>query len=123
MSVKMFNENGSIIIDHQALAAIAGLAAMECYGVVGMASKNATQGFFELLKREHITKGIKVSATDDKINIDLYIVLQYGVKISAVAENIISRIKYSVETYSGVSVDNVNIFVQGVRVQNRRRLK
>ncbi|HHZ02861.1 MAG TPA: Asp23/Gls24 family envelope stress response protein [Tissierellia bacterium] len=117
MSVKMFNENGSIIIDHQALAAIAGLAAMECYGVVGMASKNATQGFFELLKREHITKGIKVSATDDKINIDLYIVLQYGVKISAVAENIISRIKYSVETYSGVSVDNVNIFVQGVRVQ------
>lgn len=117
MSVKIFNENGSITIDDHALATIAGLAAMECYGVVGMASKNATQGFFELLKREQITKGIKVSAIEDKINIDLYIVLQYGVKISAVAENIISRIKYSVETYSGVSVDNVNIFVQGVRVQ------
>lgn len=118
MSVKMFNENGSILIDDQALATIAGLAAMECYGVVGMASRNATQGFFELLKREQLTKGIKVSATEDKISIDLYIVLQYGVKISVVAENIISRIKYSVETFSGVSVDNVNIFVQGVRVQN-----
>ena len=117
MSVKMFNENGSIVIDDQAIATIAGLAAMECYGVVGMASRNATQGFFELLKREQLTKGIKVSATEDKINIDLYIVLQYGVKISVVAENIISRIKYSVETFSGVSVDNVNIFVQGVRVQ------
>ena len=118
MSVKMINEHGTIVIDDQALASIAGLAAMECYGVVGMASINATQGFFELLKKEHITKGIKVlSAEDDKINIDLYIVLQYGVKISVVAENIISRIKYSVETFSGVSVENVNIFVQGIRVQ------
>lgn len=117
MSVKMFNENGNIVIDDQALATLAGLAAMECYGVVGMASRNATEGFFELLKREQITKGIKVSATEDKINIDLYIVLQYGVKISVVAENVISRIKYSVETFSGVCVDNVNIFVQGVRVQ------
>jgi uncharacterized alkaline shock family protein YloU len=82
-----------------------------------MASRNATQGFFELLKREQLTKGIKVSVTEDKVNIDLYIVLQYGVKISVVAENVISRIKYSVETFSGVCVDNVNIFVQGVRVQ------
>lgn len=118
MSVKMFNENGNIVIDDQAIATIAGLAAMECYGVVGMASRNATQGFFELLKREQLTKGIKVIANEDKIDIDLYIVLQYGVKISVVAENVISRIKYSVETFSGVCVENVNIFVQGVRVQN-----
>mgnify|MGYP001035158072 FL=1 len=118
MSVKIINENGSIVIDDQALAALAGLAAMECYGVVGMASRNATQGFFELLKKENLTKGIKVTSTDeDKINIDLHIVLQYGVKISVVAENIISRIKYSVETFSGVSVEKVSIFVQGVRVQ------
>lgn len=118
MSVKMFNESGNIIIDDQVFATLAGLAAMECYGVVGMASKNATEGIFELLKREQLTKGIKVTAIEeDKINIDLYIVLQYGVKISVVADNIISRIKYSVETFSGVSVENVNIFVQGVRVQ------
>jgi len=117
MSVKVYNENGNVTIDDQAFATLAGLAAMECYGVVGMASKNATEGIFELLKREQITKGIKVNAIEDKISIDLYIVLQYGVKISVVADNIISRIKYSVETFSGVSVDNVNIFVQGVRVQ------
>jgi len=117
MSVKMFNENGNITIDDQVFATLAGLAAMECYGVVGMASRNATEGIFELLKREQLTKGIKITAIEDKINIDLYIVLQYGVKISVVAENIISRIKYSVESFSGVNVDNVNIFVQGVRVQ------
>lgn len=117
MSVNMLNENGNITIDDQVFATLAGLAAMECYGVVGMASRNATQGIFELLKREQLTKGIKVTTVDDKINIDLYIVLQYGVKISVVADNIISRIKYSVETFSGVSVENVNIFVQGVRVQ------
>ncbi|WMJ76086.1 MULTISPECIES: Asp23/Gls24 family envelope stress response protein [unclassified Sedimentibacter] len=117
MSVNVLNENGNIIIDDQVFATLAGLAAMECYGVVGMASRNATQGIFELLKREQLTKGIKVTTVDEKINIDLYIVLQYGVKISVVADNIISRIKYSVETFSGVSVENVNIFVQGVRVQ------
>lgn len=117
MSVNLLNENGNVTIDDQVFATLAGLAAMECYGVVGMASRNATQGIFELLKREQLTKGIKVTTIDDKINIDLYIVLQYGVKISAVADNIISRIKYSVETFSGVSVENVNIFVQGVRVQ------
>ena len=117
MSVNMLYENGNITIDDQVFATLAGLAAMECYGVVGMASRNATQGIFELLKREQLTKGIKVTTIDDKINIDLYIVLQYGVKISVVADNIISRIKYCVETFSGVSVENVNIFVQGVRVQ------
>lgn len=117
MSVNMLNENGNITIDDQVFATLAGLAAMECYGVVGMASRTATEGIFELLKREQLTKGIKVTTIDEKINIDLYIVLQYGVKISVVADNVISRIKYSVETFSGVSVENVNIFVQGVRVQ------
>ena len=117
MSIQITSEFGSIIIDDQVIASIAGLAAMECYGVVGMASRNATEGIFELLKRDQLTKGIKVTSIDDKLNIDLYIVLQYGIKISVVADNIISRIKYSVETFSGVSVENVNIFVQGVRVQ------
>ena len=117
MSVKIINEYGNIAMDDQVFATLAGLAAMECYGVVGMASRNATEGIFELLRRDQLTKGIKVTSIDDKLNIDLYIVLQYGIKISVVADNIISRIKYSVETFSGVSVENVNIFVQGVRVQ------
>lgn len=117
MSIKVVNESGFITIDDQLIATIAGIAAMECYGIVGMASKNATEGFFELLRKEQLTKGIKVTTIDDKIIIDLYAVLQYGVKISVVAENIISNVKYSVETFLGADVDKVNIFVQGVRVQ------
>jgi uncharacterized alkaline shock family protein YloU len=117
MSINIVNENGSITIDDQVFASISGMAAMECYGVVGMASKNATEGIFEILRKDQLTKGIKVTTVDDKLNIDLYTVFQYGVKISVVAENVISRVKYSVETYSGVSVNNVNIFVQGIRVQ------
>lgn len=117
MSIRVANEFGSIIIDEQVFATIAGIAAMECYGIVGMATKNATEGFFELLKKEQLTKGIKVTTSEDKINIDLYAILQYGVKISVVAENIISRVRYSVESFSGIEVDKVNIFVQGVRVQ------
>ena len=117
MSIKVINESGSITIYDQVIATIAGIAAMECYGIVGMASKNATEGFFELLKKDQLTKGIKVSTIEDKINIDLYTVLQYGIKISVVAENVISNVKYSVETFSGAEVDKVNIFVQGIRVQ------
>lgn len=117
MSIKVVNESGIITIDDQLIATIAGMSAMECYGIVGMASKNATEGFFELLKKDQLTKGIKVTTIDDKINIDLYTVLQYGVKVSVVAENIISKVKYSVETFLGVDVEKVNIFVQGIRVQ------
>ena len=117
MSIKAVNEYGNITIDDQVIATIAGISAMECYGIVGMASKNATEGFFELLKRDQLTKGIKVNTIEDKINIDLYAVFQYGVKISVVAENVISNVKYSVESFLGVQVEKVNIFVQGVRVQ------
>ncbi len=117
MSINVVNEYGNVTIDDQAFATIAGLAAMECYGVVGMSSKNTTAGLFELLKKEQLSKGIKVSVQDDKLNIDLYTVFQYGVKISVVALNVIERIKYSVENFSGIKVNKVNIFVQGIRVQ------
>ncbi len=117
MSIKVNNKHGNINIDDQVIASLAGISAMECYGIVGMSSKNATDGFFELLKKENITKGVKVTTEDNKLTIDLYVVLQYGVKISAVAENIISKVKYSIEKYSELEVDSVNINVQGVRVQ------
>lgn len=117
MSIQITNELGNISIDDQVIASIAGINAMECYGVVGMASKNATEGLFEILKRDQLSKGIKVDSVNDKLTIDLHIVLQFGVKISVVAENIISKVKYSVESLVGIEVNKVNIFVQGVRVQ------
>ncbi|KNF08752.1 hypothetical protein CLPU_5c00590 [Gottschalkia purinilytica] len=117
MSAKVTNQYGNINIDDNVLASIAGLAAMECYGLVGMASKNATDGLVELLKKEHLTKGVKVHSEDDRIVIDLYVVVQFGISISAVASNIIEKVKYTVENITGLKVEKVNVNVQGVRVQ------
>lgn len=117
MPGKLTNKFGYIAIDENVLATIAGLSAMECYGLVGMASKGATEGLFELVKREHLTKGVKVYAQDNKLIIDLHIVVQFGTKISVVANNIMEKVKYNVENLTGMKVDKVNIYVQGVRVQ------
>ena len=118
MAGKTINKYGTINIDDNVLASIAGLATMECYGLVGMATKNATDGIAELLKREHLTKGVKVYSEDDKIMIDLYVVVQFGISISVVASNIIEKVKYTIENITGLKVDKVNVNVQGVRVQN-----
>lgn len=117
MAGKIQNEYGHIELDNQTIEMIAGNAAMECYGLVGMAYKSSTDGIFELLKRDQFTKGVKVTAEEDKVMIDLFVILQYGTKISVVANNIIDRVKYSVENMTGISVAKVNVHVQGVRTQ------
>lgn len=116
MTAKLDNKFGGIIINDEVMATIAGIATMECYGLVGMASKNSTDGIVELLKREHLSKGVKVYTEEDKLIIDLYIVVEFGTKISEVAKNIIEKVKYSVETMTGMKVNKVNVNVQGVRV-------
>lgn len=118
MSLKINNEEGLIVINTEVIASIAGLAAMECYGVVGMASVSATSGIVNLLKREHFTKGISVKIIENQVIIDLYVILQYGTKISVVAENIISGVKYNVEEQAGIEVRKVNLNIEGVKVQD-----
>lgn len=110
-------ELGNIIIDDNVIANIAGISAMESYGIVGMASKNATDGIFELLRFENLSKGIKVNTEDNQINIELHVILEYGVKISTVCENIIERVKYNVEDLTGLTVDNIEISVEGIRLK------
>ena len=117
MPAKTNNEYGYVNIDDNVIATIAGLSAMECYGIVGMASKNATEGFFELLKWENLSKGVKVNTKGNEVQIDLYVILQYGVRISVVASNIIEKVKYNVENLTGLKVEKINVFVQGVKVQ------
>ena len=72
----------------------------------------------QLLKLESLTKGIKMRIDTNKVSIDLHIIVEYGTNISAIADNIISTVKYSVEEFTGVEVEDVNIFVDGVRVDN-----
>lgn len=110
------NENGNINYSEEVLGNIIGLSIMECYGVVGMASKNAKDGLWKLLKADNLTKGVKLELKDDKLKIELFIIVQYGTKISEIANNIIQKIKYSVENYTGIEVSSVTVNVKGVRV-------
>lgn len=116
MSAKLENEYGVISIDNEVIARIAGLTAMDCYGIVGMAAKNVKDDLVQLLKLESLTKGIKLTVNENKVNLDFHIIVEYGTNISAIADNIISTVKYKVEEYAGLEVEQVNIFVEGVRV-------
>ncbi len=110
------DELGKIEVSPKAIAHLASRAAQRSYGVVGLASRHARPGWAELLRREDIYKGIDVNITDGKVVIDLYVVLEYGTRISEVARNIMSNAKFAVETALGVPVVQVNVNVQGIRV-------
>lgn len=116
MAAKLENEIGVITIDNEVIARIAGYAAMDCYGIVGMAAKNVKDDIVQLLKFESLTKGIHITVDENKISLDFHIIVEYGTNISAIAENIISTVKYKVEDFAGLKVEKVNVFVEGVRV-------
>ena len=108
---------GNVQIDKEVIAKYAGSSAVECFGIVGMAAVNVKDGFAKLLKRESLTHGVEVNITEDnKITIDLHIIVSYGVSISAVTDNLISNVKYKVEEFAGLPVERISVFVEGVRV-------
>jgi uncharacterized alkaline shock family protein YloU len=117
MPASIQNEYGVITIEHEVIARIAGLAAIDCYGIVGMAAKNIKDGLVQLLKMESLTKGIHLTIAEGIITIDLHIIVEYGTNISAIADSIVSTVKYRVEENVGLPVAKVNIFVEGVRVE------
>lgn len=117
MTLKIDNEYGTINISKEVISNLAGSSAMECYGLVGMASRSTTSGIVNLLKRENLSKGVKVEETENGLVVDLFVVIQFGTKISVVANNIIERVKYSVETITGLKVEKVNVNIEGVKVQ------
>ncbi|MDM8535086.1 Asp23/Gls24 family envelope stress response protein, partial [Clostridiaceae bacterium HSG29] len=88
-----------------------------CYGLVGMVSKNTTSGLIKLLKNEHLNRGVELVIEDDGIIIDLYVIIQFGTKISVVAENIISQVKFNVEKQTGLNVHKVNLNIEGVKTK------
>lgn len=118
MSVTMKTERGDIRISNEAIAQIAANAAMECYGVVGMTYKSKKSGIASILKGEHQSKGIEVTEQEGGVVIDVYVIIQFGTKISVVAENIIEKVKYFVEKQTGVTVKDVQLNIEGVRVRD-----
>ena len=108
---------GIITIDPEVIAKYAGTVAVECFGIVGMAAVSMKDGIVKLLKRESLTHGIQVEVSDDnKLTINFHVIVSYGVSISAVSDNLVSNVKYKVEEFTGMEVDKINIYVEGVRV-------
>ncbi|MDD2445585.1 MAG: Asp23/Gls24 family envelope stress response protein [Clostridia bacterium] len=116
MTVDTNNYYGKISISNDAIAAVAGFAALECYGVVDLVSKNIKDNIRDFLKKQPYSKGIHISSVDNRIIIDIYCIFKYGVSVSAVAESLKKSVKYSVENFTGMIVENVNIHVVGIQV-------
>ncbi|MFC5986319.1 Asp23/Gls24 family envelope stress response protein [Marinicrinis lubricantis] len=117
MPIELVNEGGKVHVSDEVVSVLAGSAAMDCYGLVGMASrKQFKDGIAELLGRENLSRGVEVRKDNSGLHIDLYVIVMYGTKISEVAHNIQSKVKYELEQVVGLNVDTVNIIVQGVRV-------
>lgn len=116
MEKEWTNEYGKVIISEEVIETIAGLAAMECYGLVGMSSHNVQDGLADLLGWENISKGIEVDIEEEKVELELNIIVEYGTNIQEVANNVMNRVKYVIEDKIGIHVEKININVQGVRV-------
>jgi uncharacterized alkaline shock family protein YloU len=118
MAIELATEYGKVYVTDEVIAVLAGSAALDCYGLVGMASRNQLKdGIAELLRRDNLTRGVEVHRDEHGVmTIDLYIVVSYGTKISVVAHNVQSKVKYVLNDVAGLKVENVNIFVSGVRV-------
>ncbi len=116
MEFKIKNDIGTIYISEDVMLKVVGYAALECYGIVAMSSKRAKDGIVEWLGRENLSKGVQLRAVDDMIDVDLYIIVEYGVSVTAVCNAIKEVVKYKLESMTGVKVRNVNITVEGIRI-------
>ena len=108
----MTTHMGNITIDNEVIGQYAGTVAMECFGIVGMGA-TVKGGLVKLLKSDSITKGIAVTLNNNKLTLDFHVIVAYGVSIS---DNLISNVKYKVEEFTGIEIEKINIFVEGVRV-------
>ena len=116
MSVSTSNAYGKISISDLAIARVASQAAVESYGIVDTVSRRFTDTLAELLKKDAGGKGVKVTTQGNRIFIDVYVLIKYGVSIEAVAESLKEAIKYKVEKFTGMIVDTVNVNVIGLKL-------
>lgn len=116
MKGRISNQLGEIQINPEVIALYAGTTAVECFGIVGMAAVGMKDGIVKLLKRESLTKGINVQINDNRILVDFHVIVSYGVSISAVCDNLIESVKYKLEEFTGMEVEKINVYVEGVRV-------
>lgn len=115
--VKIETGKGTISISTEVFTNIAGDAATRCFGVKGMAGKAKESGIYQLLRRESMSKGVFVSFNEDNsASIDLHIVVDHGINLATLGESIISEVTYKVSEATGVTVREVNVFVDSMMI-------
>ena len=111
------NENGSVNVSTSVYTDIAGTAASNCFGVKGMAARSVSDGVYHLLRKESVSKGVRVDFHEDgTISIDLHIMVDSGVNLTAVANSIISEVRYVVTKCTGTKVRAVNVYIDSMMV-------
>ncbi|KUO52425.1 MAG: hypothetical protein APF76_05160 [Desulfitibacter sp. BRH_c19] len=116
MSLQLNTDKGKIEISTDVISSIASRAALECYGLAGIPSIKISEGISDLIKRES-RKGIRVEVVDgNRLILEVNIIVMYGTKISEVAHNVMEKVHYTVEDFTGAKVEKVNIKVHGVKV-------
>ena len=113
--MRLETERGTITISPDVFTNITGAAATDCYGVKGMAVRSKTDGLVHLLRRESMAKGVKVHFhEDDTVSIELHIIVDNGVNLTAVSRSIMSEVRYIVERFTGVKVSSVDVCVDSM---------
>ena len=117
MKGKLNTDLGQVLISPEVVAKYASETAYECFGIVGMAMVSMKDGLVRLLKRDSSTKGINVIIDEDnEITIDFHIIVSYGVSIQTVTDNLIHNVSYKVKELTGLNIDKIRVYVEGVRV-------
>lgn len=110
------NDLGDITVTRELVETLAGLATLDCYGLVGMVPQNIQSGLSNILGKDSIRKGVQVSSSDNGLVIDVYVIVGYGVKITEVASNVMQKVTYVLENNAELPVASVNVNVRGVKV-------
>ena len=113
------NNLGTITMEKEVVETIAGIATVDCYGLVGMVAQDIQSNISSVLGIESIRKGVAVTSTDDGLVVDVFVIVGYGIKIHEVAHNVMQTVSYVLENNAGITVNKVNVNVKGVKVLNR----
>ncbi len=111
------NVPGDLHVANEVLADIVGNAAMECYGIVGMAAPSTADGFAKLLPHSRLRRGVVVDTTPAGVHVDLYVIIEYGTNINTVSKNLTEQVAFVLKEYARVPIDGIDVHVQGIKVR------
>ena len=116
MGKEIITEYGTIDISRDVIAQLAGIATMECVGVVGVVNSRTVNNINDLLRRDSLSKGVDVSLKDNRLTITVNIVVGYGIPMNIIGSNITERVKYAIQKHLELAVDRVCVNVQGIKM-------